>query len=271
MLTQDQRAAFDRTGILKLEGVFDADAAARMRAALWDDLGQRYAMREDDPSTWLAASGFKKLKKHPAFAPVLGDAVCAAFDELLGKGDWVPPKHYGQVLVTMPQGGEWRVPHRLWHSDFSYDFEPDELFAVKYWAFFGDVGPGGGGTPQIAGSHILQARYVEHRSDREYKRVRDTFLQSHPWLVALSSPDDAATATRNARFMDADTDIDGVPARVVELTGSAGDVYITHPWVMHTIAPNAASQPRLMRTGGIYRTDAYARARALSDADDDGG
>ena len=269
MLTQDQRAEFDRTGILKLEGVFDANAGARMRAVLWEDLAARYGMREDDQDTWTPPSGFKKLKKHAAFAPILGDVVCGAFDDLLG--DWVRPKHYGQMLVTMPQGGEWRVPHKLWHSDFGYEFAPGDLFAVKYWAFFGDVDPGGGGTPQIAGSHHLQARYISGRTDLEYKRTRDTFLKSHPWLRALTSADDGPAAERNARFMAADTDVDGVPARVVELTGVPGDVYLTHPWVMHTIAPNVSTRPRLMRTGGIYRADAYDKARALPDADDDGG
>jgi ectoine hydroxylase-related dioxygenase (phytanoyl-CoA dioxygenase family) len=194
---------------------------------------------------------------------MFGPPLTAALDDLLG--EWTPPKNYGQVLITMPQGGTWSVPHKLWHSDFGYRAPYVGLFGVKYWAFFGNVKPGGGGTPQLAGSHKLTARYIDGHGDDalEYKRVRDGFLRSHPWLKALSSPDD--DPERNARFMEAEADIDGLPARVVELTGHAGDIYLTHPWVMHSIAANTNDQPRLMRSGAIYRLG------VLAHADDDGG
>lgn len=81
--------------------------------------------------------------------------------------------------------------------------------------------------------------------------MRDGLLRSHPWLKALSSPED--DPERNARFMSAEVDIDGLPARVVELTGKPGDIYVTHPWVMHAIAPNATREPRFMRSMAINR------------------
>jgi hypothetical protein len=137
---------------------------------------------------------------------------------------------------------------------------------------FGDVEAGGGGTLQLAGSHRLVERYLEGvpPEKREYKRVRDGFLRSHPWLRALSTADD--DPDRNARFMGGDADIDGLPARVVECTGRAGDVYLTHPWVMHCIAPNARSEPRLMKTGAIYRAASVEdvhRARDHEDREDE--
>jgi hypothetical protein len=52
--------------------------------------------------------------------------------------------------------------------------------------------------------------------------------------------------------MGGEVDVDGLPAQVVECTGKPGDVYITHPWVMHSIAANAANEPRLMRSMGVY-------------------
>ena len=39
-------------------------------------------------------------------------------DELFGTGCWEPPKQYGNVLVTMPNTDEWRVPDEIWHADF---------------------------------------------------------------------------------------------------------------------------------------------------------
>jgi hypothetical protein len=255
MLTAARRAEFAATGICKLDGAFSAEDAARMRDVVWGELHRRYGIERDVPSTWdrHPPTGMKTSKKHRAFAPILGPALQGALDDLFGAGAWVRPKHFGQVLITMPNACEWRVPFHLWHADFQYHAPFEPVFAVKYWALFGDVEPGGGGTLQLAGSHRLVARYLESRAqgEREYKRVRDGFMRSHSWLRALATDDGAPD--RNSRFMDADTDVDGLPARVVECTGRPGDVYLTHPWVMHCIAPNARTHPRFMRSMAISR------------------
>ena len=254
MLTAEQRAEFERTGIIKLEAVFSAAEAARMRDVVWGELRRRHEIERDDPTTWNRhpPHGLKSSKKHHAFAPIFGATMRAALDGLFGVDGWVMPKHYGQVLVTMPNAATWRVPHRLWHADFQYHANPDDLFAVKYWALFTDMEPGGGATPQLAGSHRATARFLEGREgdQREYKRVRDGFLRSHDWLRALMQNDD--DAGRNERFMNDGFDLDGLPLRVMECTGRAGDVYLTHPWVMHSIAVNARTEPRFMRSHAVY-------------------
>ncbi|MBM7784946.1 phytanoyl-CoA dioxygenase family protein [Tenggerimyces flavus] len=246
MLTDAQRSEFDRTGIVKLQGVFSADDAARMREVVWSELGDLYGMRADDPSTWNGdqyLSGLKRTKKHSAFDAILGPALEEALDDVLGPG-WERPKHQGQVLVTMPDSAEWRVPHQQWHTDVAFEGHPR---GVKHWAFFDKVEPGGGGTVQLAGSHRLLSRYLEGKSlaERELKTIRDGFLRSHPWLRMLTRDDGAPD--RNERLM-TETDLDGLPARVVELTGEPGDVYLTDLWIMHARPRNASSRPRLMRS-----------------------
>jgi hypothetical protein len=47
--------------------------------------------------------------------------------------------------------------------------------------------------------------------------------------------------------MDVETEIDGVPARVVELTGEPGDMVFCHPAIVHCVAPNRGAWPRFMR------------------------
>lgn len=268
MLTVEQRTEFDRTGILKLEGVFSAAEAARMRDVIWGELRRKYAILRDDPTTWNRhpPNGLQSSKKHRAFAPIFGPLLVGALDDLFGTGRWNLPKHYGQALVTMPNVTQWRVPHKLWHADFLYDAEADDLFGVKYWALLDDVRPGGGGTPQLAGSHRLTARYIHGFTGKEleYKRVRDGFLRSHPWLRALATGDD--DPERNVRFMQEDVDLDGLPARVVECTGTAGDVYVTHPWVMHSIGGNARAEPRVMRTMGVLSAGYAARSASSTGA-----
>ena len=77
-------------------------------------------------------------------------------------------------------------------------------------------------------------------------------MAHHPWLRAVATADD--DADRTARFMDQDGDVDGIAARVVELTGTAGDIVITHRWTFHYAALNAGHYPRLVRGQSIYRT-----------------
>jgi ectoine hydroxylase-related dioxygenase (phytanoyl-CoA dioxygenase family) len=143
----------------------------------------------------------------------------------------------------MPEGGPWVVPHRQWHTDVGFEDTPQ---SIKIWALLGDLGPGGGGTPQVAGSHKVIERFLTTTEEREFKAVRDQVLQSDPWFRNLTSED---------RTVDpmAPADLDGLPVRVIELTGQAGDVYLTHPWILHSIAANAADTPRMMRSRFIYK------------------
>lgn len=252
MLTEQQRRKFDRDGILKVEGAFTDDQAVAMRGVLWREMANRHGVLRDDRSTWdrHRPDGLKSTKKSSAFDPIFGPVVRRALDDLFGAGRWREPKHMGQVLATMPNATEWRVPHKLWHSDFDPSVAVDAgLFAVKFWAFFDVVEPGQGGTPQLAGGHKLFARFLETLGDREYKHARDAFMRSHPWLRSLSTDD--GDPCRNERLMQ-EADVDGLPARVVELTGKAGDVFITHAQVFHSIAVNARERPRLMRSGAVY-------------------
>jgi hypothetical protein len=51
--------------------------------------------------------------------------------------------------------------------------------------------------------------------------------------------------------MRAETDVDGVPMRVVELTGEPGDMVFCHPAVVHCAAPNCGDRPRFMRIAAL--------------------
>ena len=256
MLTGAQVDEFRRDGIVKIPAAFGADDAARMRDVLWNELATMHGMHRDDPSTWttLRPTKLKATKTDPAADAILGPPLRSALDDLLGKGAWTEPAHHGQVLVTMPMPGTWSVPHLQWHTDVGYELPTDELVAVKTWALMGDIEPGGGGTPQVAGSHRVIARYLSTTTEREFTAVRDQVLRSHPWFETLTTED---SGDRSTHLM-TESDVDGLPVRVVELTGSAGDVYLTHPWLLHSIAPNTSDTPRMMRSRVVWQTAAEA-------------
>jgi ectoine hydroxylase-related dioxygenase (phytanoyl-CoA dioxygenase family) len=148
----------------------------------------------------------------------------------------------------------WTLPHTLWHADFSFALPAWPLAGVKMFTFLSDVPPHGGGTLVVTGSHELVRRFVAGRASEQLKRTRQTrlaFLASHPWLRELTS--ESRSDDRIARFMNEEQRIDGVAVRAVELTGRAGDVVLTHPWLLHCRAANRAAEPRFMRTIDIYR------------------
>jgi hypothetical protein len=253
VLTDEQRAELERDGVVKLPAAFPLATARRMQDVVWNELRRRYEIEREDPATWdrHPPVGLKSSKRSRAFEPLADGIIATALDDLFGSDGWIPPKAFGNVLVTMPNATEWRVPHRIWHSDFEATASPDALFAVKVWALFDDVEPRGGGTPQLVGSHRSFAQYLQTADDHSYKAAKFGFLRSHPFLRSLTR--DAGEPDRNQRFMDASTDVDGVPVRVIECTGQAGDVYLTHPWVFHSIAVNARTRPRLMRSFAVWR------------------
>ncbi|GAA0602403.1 hypothetical protein HPO96_19580 [Kribbella sandramycini] len=233
MLSAEKLEEFERDGIVRLPAAFTQADAAQMRAVLWAELEALYGMVPGDRTTWTTPRPvrLKVTKKDPGAAVILAPPVREALTQLLGA--WVEPTHQGQVLVTMPEEQPWVVPHRMWHADVGFEIPRDRLAAVKIWALLEDLQPGGGGTPQIAGSH----RVIERLLDSNPDLGRDDVLTSHEWFQQLCRED------RRTEWTPAG-DVDGIPVRVLELTGQAGDVYITHPWLLHSIATNARETPR---------------------------
>jgi hypothetical protein len=258
MLSVRQRDEFDDLGLFRISGAFSGDDAAAMRAVAWREMDRKYGIREDERATWTVErpSGLKNTKRHRAFDAIGNEVLTAAFDELISEGEWARPRTWGQVMVTFPNASQpWVVPHGLWHVDFRYDASTTgPLFGLKVFAFFGDVAPRSGGTLVISRSHRVVSRFVDSlpQSVRaDFRTMRLRFMDHQPWLRALATPE--YDTDRTARFMDQDGDVDGIAVRIVELTGAAGDVVITHPWALHHVASNAGRYPRLMRAQSIYR------------------
>ncbi len=168
------------------------------------------------------------------------------------------PKRWGAFLVTFPTDREWNVPYAVWHADFSYALPPEPLSGVKMFVFLSDVPARAGGTLVVAGSHRMIQQFIKGRSCEQLentRRIRLELLGSNSWLQDLTSR--SSSQDRVMRFIDRGSTIDGIPVQVVELTGEAGEVVLTHPWVLHCRAPNCGKAPRFMRTIDIYRREVH--------------
>ena len=226
-----------------------------MTERVWS-LFERRGLRRDDPSTWPTglASKNQPLRQSGALNGFANPVTTALIDDLLGAGAWIESEAWGPALVTWPQPGPWRLPHKVWHFDVPGRGDPDRPEAARLFGFVSAVGPRGGGTLVVEGSHELVCRLVAATRDHDAGQssdVRKALCRQHSWFAALMRE----CRDGIQRFMVDGDEIDGVRVRVAELTGEPGDVSVMLPWTMHNFSMNCAPEPRLMVTHTVLRAD----------------
>lgn len=240
---------FTTDGFIRVPEAFPRADAETMSSLIWDVFERRFGILRADPSTWtrpFRKGPLNEIGNSPVFWNLFSDRLVAAIDAILGEGQWNLPNQLGDFLITFPNATSWELPHEGWHSDEG--FVPGLIAFV----FLNEVGSQGGGTLVVQGSHRLPRLDATRATpDGEGRKWKARWEAEHQceWIRALGTPGDPGK--RRARFMDRTTEEEGIPLRVVELTGGPGDVVLCHPWLLHGIAPNAASSPRFMRTPRI--------------------
>ena len=250
---------FHDDGYLVVRGAFARADALRMQGEWWAELAEVHGVRRDDRATWRRVlPDLKRAKASPSQQAIATPHVRGVIDDLLGAGTWRLPDDWGRTIATFPETGDWDVPSDGWHWDSPVEWHRKRLEGLFVVSFIGEVAPRAGGTLVISGSPRLLARHEDRLPAGEqranFRRQKDLFLRSDPWLAALAGKA-ASPRARIATFMDAETDVDGVPARVVELTGAPGDMVFCHPAIVHSPAPNRGEQPRFMRIKQHVMTD----------------
>jgi hypothetical protein len=246
-LTPDQRADFERDGVLVLPGYFPTADMNAMADALWADLFRRFAIDRRRPETWTIErpGKFQPLIRAGAFRAFGSERLMAIGDAFLGAGRWQKPRWLGYPLVTFPTAQAWDVPHRLWHLDISASLCLKRLPYIRVFTFLAASRPMGGGTPYVVGSHRLALSIAARTPERHLhsRDIRLALAAEQSWFAALFA---AGGADREQRFMRDGAVIDGVAVAVREMLGEPGDAILMHPALLHGIAVNALRQPRMM-------------------------
>jgi ectoine hydroxylase-related dioxygenase (phytanoyl-CoA dioxygenase family) len=242
---------FERDGYVVVRQAFSPADGLAMEQQWWRELEDVHGIRPDDRSSWRPIVGdLKAAKRDPIQARILTGRVRGVLDDLLGEAAWPPPRDWGRPLVTFPGPGAWDAPTGNWHWDNPCELHFDRPRSLFIVSFIGPVAPRGGGTLILSGSPRLlleqERRLPESQRRDSIARLRERFHRSHPWLMTLTglAP---SPADRIAAFMDTETIVEGVPLRVVELTGEPGDMVFCHPVMVHCVAPNRGARPRFMR------------------------
>jgi hypothetical protein len=209
---------FIRDGAIKLPGAFPRDVADRCRAILWEATG----CDEHDPSTWTKPVVRIDYRDDLPFGEAAATPrLRAAFDQLAGVGRWVPRNSLGTFPIRFPSDDD--PGDAGWHIEAStidnagralVDLEsPSRVLLMLF--LFSEVGPDDAPTRVRLGSHLTAASM----------------------LAEAGSADVFEFAARLGPT-------EGLPE--VAATGEPGDVWLCHPFVVHSAQPHRGTRPRFM-------------------------
>ena len=248
-LSESDIERFLRDGFTVVRDAFSRDVAAQGREFIWKRLG----LSPDRPEAWIEP--FIHIRENYSAEPfcrVMNPRLRAAFDQLMGPERWIEHDRFGWWPILFPGFATPPKPDKFgWHvdgSNFHHRLTSKAQGLVTLF-LFSDIGPGGGGTAMLLGSHRDVAR-----------------------ILADAEPEGLAYETLLERLPHPDL------SKLVEATGAAGDVVLMHPFTIHAVNANSGNQVRiacnpqfqlrepmqLLRPDGAYSAVERATRFALS-------
>jgi Phytanoyl-CoA dioxygenase (PhyH) len=222
-LTDHQVQDFIVDGFVKLEGAFSPQLAKQCRDELWEEIG----LSPDEPSGWTEPVIRVACKATPPFIEAANTAqLHRAYDQLAGAGRWLKPSGLGTFPIRFPASHA--ANDDGWHVDVSFGDSPDFMDwrvnvkssgrALLMLFLFSDVSPDDAPTRIRKGSHAIIARELLRYGERGAS------------LRLLSADGFASTAQCEVKLA----------------TGSAGTVFLCHPFLVHAAQAHRGTQPRFM-------------------------
>jgi hypothetical protein len=220
VLSSDQIESFVELGFCALPGAFTAEQAMAACRCVWRRMEEKAGIREDDPASWPQSYDIEEHLTDPEVLACFSDRLAAAVTQLLGPGRWCGIRKWGlwPVNFAVGAGEPYDIPDWGWHIDgnwfrHSIDCPKQGLLLI---GLFTDVAPRCGGTILALGSHRRTARV----------------LASHAEPVA---------------HLDLFSEVLSEPlGNFHEITGTAGDVVLAHPFLFHNRGMKHGGPPRII-------------------------
>jgi hypothetical protein len=216
----DEIELFIEAGYAVVRQAFTARQAAAACDCVWRRMEQKAGIRRSDPATW---PDRYDIAEHLINAEVLEcftDRVAGAIGQLVGQDNWRGARRWGfwPVNFSFGSAAPYDFPTTSWHIDGNWfrhtvNSPKQGLLVI---GLFTDVEPRGGGTILALGSHKRTARVLA--AHPEGIAHRDLFRE------VLSEP----------------------IGNFHEITGSAGDVVLAHPFMFHTKGMKHNGPPRII-------------------------
>lgn len=258
MLSPEDLICFEQHGYVRLPEAFLRADALAIQNSIWSQM-QEQGIDRTDRSTW-PTGPWRGMKDHPPLEQgIATPRLCGAINQLLGSENWRVPNRWGGFLISFPIGAaqDWELTDEGWHWDDTLINHFGQCNTGLFiFTLYSEIQPRGGGTLLVSGSHRLIEQFYNHLSPEDQrlkqKPLKNRFTQSQPWLAELTGLSSESN-NRIQRFMEETADVDGVPVKVVEVTGEPGDAYLCHPAIYHAASPNHAEVPRFMRVKGLAK------------------
>jgi hypothetical protein len=229
VLSDEQKEQFVHGGFAKIENAFSQETAAEAREILWRATG----CDPEDKATWdrpvvrlgdFAQEPFRRAMNSPI--------LLASFDELVGVDRWVPRESLGVFPIRFPHADD--PGDTGWHIDAS--FPPDQGSSVSGNYFEWRV------NLRSKGRALLMLFLFSDVGEKDAPtRIR---VGSHLRIPKLLAPmkEDGLSAMEIGIAAAQET----CEMQEISATGSAGTVYLCHPFLVHAAQPHRGERPRFL-------------------------
>lgn len=224
ILTINQIQQFIHQGFIRIDNAFSSELAEEARNILWKDTG----CDSNDKSTWIKPVVRLGMYNQEPFIKAANTTILhTAFDQLVGKGNWIPCQSMGTFPVRFPSDEE--PGDTGWHVDAS--FPGNDPYNFFEWRI----------NIHSKGRALLMLFLFSDVSEKDA-----------PTRIRVSSHLDVAKALESfgesgLPFMELATKLAEMPEREEVLaTGKAGTVYLCHPFIAHAAQAHHGTEPRFL-------------------------
>lgn len=223
-LTTEQINSFINNGFVKIESAFSTELADACRAILW----KATQCDPNNPHTWtqpvirIGELGLEPFQK-AANTPILHNA----FDQLVGKDNWLPRLTLGSFPIRFPSKEQ--ANDTGWHVDASFAGED----VNNYFEWRINIHSKARGLLML----FLFSDVSEHDAPTIIK------VGSHFDVAKILEPE----GEKGLSFMELAQRLSTIPTKEeIVATGKAGTVYLCHPFIVHTAQNHHGTTPKFM-------------------------
>lgn len=224
MLSEKEIAHFIHHGFVRLDKAFSQEIADAALDILWNDL----PCDRSNPSTWVEpVIRLGMYTNEPFIKPVNTPKLHAAFDQLIGKGRWIPCRSVGTFPVRFPSEKQPNDTGK--HVDASFPGnDPNNYFEWRV-------------NVKSKGRALLMLILYSDVSENDAPTV--IYEGSHSDVAGLL----AEHGDFGLSFRDLAGKIADLPKRKeVYATGKAGTIYLCHPFLVHSAQAHRGTLPKFM-------------------------
>ena len=223
-LTTEQINSFIKNGFVKIENAFPSGIADDCRAILW----KATQCDPNNPDSWtqpvirIGELGLKPFEK-AANTSILHNA----FDQLVGKGNWLPRSTLGSFPIRFPSNE--KANDTGWHVDAS--FAGADVNNYLEWRI----------NVHSKGRALLMLFLFSDVTEKDAPTIIK--VGSHLDIAKILEPE----GEEGLSFMELAQRIDSIPYRAEAVAiGKAGTVYLCHPFIVHAAQNHHGTTPKFM-------------------------